>query len=144
MLEAADRHEFDILVVWKLNRLSRSSLADTFLILKRLHDSGVEVVSVTESFDFTTPIGQIALAIIAGIAMMFLVDRPATSGATTFVKPRRASTTAKRCLWAMTGLSTNWSRMQMSASLLSKPMSYARWGIRSPEFLGLGKTKGFS
>jgi len=47
----------DVLVVWKLDRLSRS-LIDLLRILKMLDDAGAGFRSLTESIDTTTPAGR--------------------------------------------------------------------------------------
>src|SRR5436190_23796438 len=47
----------DVLVVWKLDRLSRS-LRDVLTIMERLGESGAGFRSLTEAIDTTTPAGQ--------------------------------------------------------------------------------------
>ena len=47
----------DVLVVWKLDRLSRS-LRDVLTIMERLGDSGAGFRSLTEAIDTTTPAGS--------------------------------------------------------------------------------------
>ena len=50
----------DILVVWKLDRLSRS-LIDLLRILKKIDDEGAGFISLTESLDTTTPAGRLMM-----------------------------------------------------------------------------------
>jgi DNA invertase Pin-like site-specific DNA recombinase len=50
----------DVLVVWKLDRLSRS-LIDLLRILQKVDDSGAGFRSLTESLDTTTPAGRLMM-----------------------------------------------------------------------------------
>lgn len=47
----------DTLVVWKLDRLGRD-LAGVLGVIKRLADEGIELISITERFDTSTPMGK--------------------------------------------------------------------------------------
>src|SRR5215472_17574408 len=47
----------DVLVVWKLDRLSRS-LRDVVMIMERLGGAGAGFRSLTEAIDTTTPAGR--------------------------------------------------------------------------------------
>ncbi|MFE7796122.1 recombinase family protein [Nocardia sp. NPDC057440] len=60
-------HEFDVIVVWRLDRLVRSSkdLAD---LIAWCEDNGKSLVSATEGFDLGTPFGKAMVAIIAALA----------------------------------------------------------------------------
>ena len=71
MLKAARSGEFDIIVVHKLDRFSRS-LLDTLTMLSELSRGGVSFCSATEDFDFTTPIGKVLLALLAAFAQYFI------------------------------------------------------------------------
>lgn len=57
ILAAARRREIDAVLVWKLDRWGRS-LHDLFQTMKELSDLNVCFISVTESIDLSTPIGQ--------------------------------------------------------------------------------------
>lgn len=70
MMSHARARRFDVLVCHKLDRLSRS-LADIVTTLDELKDYGVTFVSVGEAFDFTTPTGQIMLAVLGGLAQWY-------------------------------------------------------------------------
>jgi DNA invertase Pin-like site-specific DNA recombinase len=61
--------EIDSVVVWKLDRLSRS-LRDGVNVLARWCDSGLRVVSVTQQLDFNGSLGKMLAAIFFGIAEM--------------------------------------------------------------------------
>lgn len=67
LLGAARRREFDILVVWRADRLFRS-LKGMVTTLSELAALGVEFVSVTEPFDTTTPQGRLLLHLVAAFA----------------------------------------------------------------------------
>ncbi|BAW04435.1 integrase [Nocardia seriolae] len=60
-------HEFDVIVVWRLDRLVRSSkdLAD---LIAWCEANGKSLVSATEGFDLGTPFGKTMVAIIAALA----------------------------------------------------------------------------
>ena len=60
-------------VLHKLDRFSRS-LVDTMTYLKQLNELGVSFVSVTESFDFTTPGGKMMMGMLAMFAEWYIVS----------------------------------------------------------------------
>jgi DNA invertase Pin-like site-specific DNA recombinase len=69
MFAAASRREFDVLVTWALDRLSREGVAKTFEHIKQLRGYGVEYVSFTEPhFRTTGPAGELMIAVAAWIA----------------------------------------------------------------------------
>lgn len=57
LLEAARRREIDVVLVWKLDRWSRS-LLDLIHTLQELKSLGVGFISITEALDLTTPMGR--------------------------------------------------------------------------------------
>lgn len=71
MLRDAEAGLFDVIVVHKLDRFSRS-LLDMLTCLKQLNEMNVSLVSVTEDFDFTTPFGKLILAVLASFAEWYL------------------------------------------------------------------------
>jgi DNA invertase Pin-like site-specific DNA recombinase len=68
MLAAAARREFDVLVVWSLDRLTREGVAETFMYIKRLADHGKFVSFTEEHFRTTGPAGELMIAVAAWIA----------------------------------------------------------------------------
>jgi DNA invertase Pin-like site-specific DNA recombinase len=69
MFTAASRRQFDTLVTWALDRLSREGVAKTFEHIKQLRGYGVEYVSFTEPhFRTTGPAGELMIAVAAWIA----------------------------------------------------------------------------
>ena len=66
MFAAAARREFDCVVTWALDRLSREGVAQTFDHIKRLRGYGVECISFTEPhFRTTRPAGELMIAVAA-------------------------------------------------------------------------------
>jgi DNA invertase Pin-like site-specific DNA recombinase len=59
--------EGDILVVWKLDRLSRS-LKDMLLLMEKITDAGAGFKSLTEAIDTTSPAGRMLLQMLASFA----------------------------------------------------------------------------
>ncbi|XTI73778.1 recombinase family protein (plasmid) [Acidithiobacillus sp. AC3] len=59
--------EGDVLVVWKLDRLSRS-LKDLLHLLDKLQGLGVGFQSLTEAIDTTTPAGRMMMQIVGSFA----------------------------------------------------------------------------
>jgi DNA invertase Pin-like site-specific DNA recombinase len=57
----------DVLVVWKLDRLSRS-LRDVLTIMERLRDSGAGFRSLTEAIDTTTAAGRMMMQMVGVFA----------------------------------------------------------------------------
>jgi len=57
----------DVLVVWKLDRLSRS-LRDVLIIMERLADAKAGFRSLTEAIDTTTPAGRMMMQMVGAFA----------------------------------------------------------------------------
>src|SRR5579871_2924958 len=57
----------DVLVVWKLDRLSRS-LRDVLTIMERLAEAGAGFRSLTEAIDTTTPAGRMMMQMVGAFA----------------------------------------------------------------------------
>lgn len=69
MMEAAARREFDVVLVWSLDRFSREGIAKTFDHLRRLDNYGVGFRSYSESFlDTTGDFQELLKAIFAFVA----------------------------------------------------------------------------
>lgn len=67
LLAAARRREFDILLVWRSDRLFRS-LRHMLNTLAELAALGIEFVSATEQLDTTTPQGQFLVQIVGAFS----------------------------------------------------------------------------
>jgi DNA invertase Pin-like site-specific DNA recombinase len=70
MLGDAERGQFDILIVHKLDRFARN-LRMTLEMLDRLESARVGFVSISEQMDFTSPIGKVILATLAAFAQYY-------------------------------------------------------------------------
>jgi site-specific DNA recombinase len=71
LLRDARTGKFKYVVVHKLDRFSRN-VVDTLTLFKELEAMGVVVVSATEMFDFSTPIGRVLLTLLVAFAQWFL------------------------------------------------------------------------
>ncbi len=67
LMSAAKKRRFDILLVWKLDRLSRS-LKDLINTLDELGSSGIHFISYDNNLDTTTPTGKLVFQIIGAVA----------------------------------------------------------------------------
>jgi DNA invertase Pin-like site-specific DNA recombinase len=67
--EAVFNGEITTVVVWKLDRLSRS-LRDGINVLADWCDRGLRVVSVTQQIDFNGTLGKMLAAVLLGVAEM--------------------------------------------------------------------------
>lgn len=67
LLKLARQRQIDVIVVWKLDRWGRS-VPDVVSTLQELEAVGVSFVSITESLDFTTPIGRAMSGLLAVFA----------------------------------------------------------------------------
>ncbi len=69
LLHDAAMHRFQILVVFRLDRLTRGGIAEMFRVLKALQESGVRVYSVCETWwDPEAPTAELILAVLAWAA----------------------------------------------------------------------------
>ena len=66
LLEDATKNKFDLLIVWKLNRVSRR-LIDILNIVELLNKHNVDFRSLTENFETETPSGKLQLNIMGAI-----------------------------------------------------------------------------
>ena len=75
----------DTLVVWKLDRLGRSTIG-VLQQLEELDKAGIRIVSVTESLDTQSPIGKFVMTIIAAFAQMErdMISERTTAGIAAF------------------------------------------------------------
>ena len=67
MINTAKKRRFDILLVWKLDRLSRS-LKDLINTLDELGALGIHFISYDNNLDTTTPTGKLVFQIIGAVA----------------------------------------------------------------------------
>lgn len=67
LLADARRRQFDVLVVWRLDRLGRN-LRHLVTLLEDIQTLGIAFVSLAEGIDATTPAGKLQMHILAAIA----------------------------------------------------------------------------
>lgn len=67
LLEAAKNNEFDLVLVWKIDRISRS-LTDLLKIFEALNKRNIGFASLKEDIDFTGHIGKLIFQIFGAIA----------------------------------------------------------------------------
>jgi DNA invertase Pin-like site-specific DNA recombinase len=67
LLADARRRRFDVLVVWRLDRLGRN-LRHLVMLFEELQALGISFVSLAEGIDATTPAGKLQMHILAAIA----------------------------------------------------------------------------
>ena len=67
LLADAKRRRFDVVVVWRLDRLGRN-LRHLIVLLEELQALGVAFVSLGEGIDATTPAGKLQMHILGAIA----------------------------------------------------------------------------
>ncbi len=67
LLQAARRREFDVVLVWRLDRWGRS-VTDLLATLQELEHLGVGFVSLTEALDLTTSAGRAMAGLLAVFA----------------------------------------------------------------------------
>ena len=67
MMEDARKRKFDVLVVWKLDRLGRS-LKDLINTLDELGALGIDFISYENQLDTSTPTGKLVFHVIGAVA----------------------------------------------------------------------------
>ena len=67
MMEDAYKRGFDVLIVWKLDRLSRS-LKDLITTLETLGSLDVDFISYDNSLDTSTPTGKLVFHVVGSVA----------------------------------------------------------------------------
>jgi DNA invertase Pin-like site-specific DNA recombinase len=135
-LMAFARHG-DIVVVWKLDRLGRS-LGDLIALVTVLRERGVELRSLHESIDTTTPAGKLAFHIFAALAEMEAdVMRERTRAGLEAARRRGTTLGRPRAL--------NSDQVEMARTLMANPVLSARevarqFGVhRSTLYRSLGR-----
>ncbi|KUO74241.1 MAG: hypothetical protein APF77_11850 [Clostridia bacterium BRH_c25] len=67
LMEACIRRQFDMVLVWKISRLSRS-LKDLLYLIDVFERNNVHFASCSEMFDTSTPVGRMTLQLLGSIA----------------------------------------------------------------------------
>jgi len=77
LLDDARSWRFDVVLVWKVDRISRS-MKDLLDLIAQLRENGVEFAAVDQSFDTSDPVGLLTLHILGSFAQFereLLVER---------------------------------------------------------------------
>ncbi len=69
LLQACDAGKFSAVIVWKFDRVARSSL-ELATILERLRQANVSFTSLTEQLDTDTPAGKLVFTVLGAVAEM--------------------------------------------------------------------------
>lgn len=78
LLEAVRQGHHRRVYVWRLDRLTRRGPHDTLNVVQALRSSGVELISVSEGFDFSGPAGELLVSMLgfaASLEMEAQLDR---------------------------------------------------------------------
>jgi site-specific DNA recombinase len=67
LLEDCGRGQFDLVLVWKISRLSRN-LKDLLYLIDMFESNNVHFASCSEKFDTSTPVGRMTLQLLGSIA----------------------------------------------------------------------------
>jgi site-specific DNA recombinase len=71
MMQDAQKHKFDIVIVDKVDRFYRH-LNGLLTTLDQLNSCGISFVSVQERLDFTTPWGKLMLTVLGTLAEIYI------------------------------------------------------------------------
>lgn len=93
LLKAVEAREVDIIVVYKVDRLTRS-LADFARMVELFDQKGVSFVSVTQQFNTTTSMGRLTLNVLLSFAQF---EREVTSER---IRDKVKASKARGCGWA--------------------------------------------
>ncbi len=69
LMEDAKRKRFDAILVWRFDRFARST-RHLLTAMEEFHQLGIQFISLTESIDTTTAMGQMIFTILAAVAQM--------------------------------------------------------------------------
>ena len=137
LVRDATRRGFDVLVVWRLDRLGRN-LRHLVTLIEELHAIGVSFVSLGEGIDCTTSAGRLQLHVLAALAE-FEKARIAERVAAGLARARRNGTrlgrpekhVPERILAPVRGLSVREAARRLGVS----PTTAYRWLARGPSQL---------
>ena len=93
LLEDAQRGEFDIVIFWALSRFTRS-VSDLYSTMEKFKKWNVDMVSYTEAFDTSTPMGRAMIGIVGIFAQL---ERELTGERVSAAIAERASQGKRTC-----------------------------------------------
>lgn len=67
LLRDANRRRFDVVAVWKFDRMARS-VSHLLRVLETFNSLGIEFVSLSESLDTATPAGRMVFTVLGAVA----------------------------------------------------------------------------
>ena len=67
MMKAARQRKFDVVLVWRLDRLGRNT-RHLLTLLDELESLQVSLVSLQEGFDLSTPVGRVVATVLAALS----------------------------------------------------------------------------
>jgi len=69
LIEDAKDKKFDIVLIWKIDRLARDT-RDSLTVAHILREMGISLISMTEPFDTSTPVGEFMFTQLASMAKL--------------------------------------------------------------------------
>lgn len=69
LLKAAKQGKFKVVIIHSIDRLGRST-KHLLTLIDELNHLGISIISIRESLDFTTPVGQMALTMLSAVAQL--------------------------------------------------------------------------
>lgn len=93
LLKDAKEGKFDIVLFWALSRFTRS-VSDLYSTMEKFQKWGVDMVSYTEAFDTSTPMGRAMIGIVGVFAQL---ERELTSERVSAAMAERASQGKRTC-----------------------------------------------
>ena len=140
LLKDAKRRRFDVVVIWKLDRLGRS-LKHLLFLVEELQALGIALVSLGESIDATTPAGRLQFHVLSAVAQ-FERDRSrervvaglqrARAQGTRLGRPRKVPTTIAIPGDSVRAAARTWGVSKSTAARLSADIS---WVCQRPNCL---------
>lgn len=93
LLEDAKKGKFDIILFWALSRFTRS-VSDLYSTMEKFQKWNIDMVSYTEAFDTSTPMGRAMIGIVGVFAQL---ERELTSERVSAAMAERASQGKRTC-----------------------------------------------
>ena len=93
LLKDAKEEKFDIILFWALSRFTRS-VSDLYSTMEKFQKWNVDMVSYTEAFDTSTPMGRAMIGIVGVFAQL---ERELTSERVSVAMAERASQGKRTC-----------------------------------------------
>lgn len=69
LLKAAKMGKFKVLIIYSIDRLGRNT-KHLLMLIDEFKHLGISLISLREGLDFSTPVGQMTLTVLAGVAQL--------------------------------------------------------------------------